>query len=193
MRGKTLTLREVKSPARDQRASAYWQWNADPGLPDLPLPPSCLCNQHICAAVTGAPPETVNLTNLWSCSGSHDGFLYKIQCQTVRYAPSHTKYDETNTQPQATTSPTVARDQRKGNTVRQQKTRVQNVLTHRLKATRTFTTYAELVMVVLILTRTHCMTLGKSLPFSGRLGVNLLFETWVIHHELRAEPWGGHL
>lgn len=83
MRGKTLTLREVKSPAQDHRASAYWQRNADPGLPDLPLPPSCLCNQHIYAAVTGAPPETVNLTNLWSRLGSYDGFLYKIQCQTV--------------------------------------------------------------------------------------------------------------
>lgn len=30
----------------------------------------------------------------------------------------------------------------------------------------------ELVMVVLILTGTHRTTLGKSLPFSGRLGVD---------------------
>lgn len=57
-------LREVKY----LRAGAYWQYSADPDLPTFPLPPNCSFNQHICAAVIEAPPETVNLTNCWSCS-----------------------------------------------------------------------------------------------------------------------------
>lgn len=32
----------------------------DSDLGIFPLPPSCLFNEHICAAVTQAPPETVD-------------------------------------------------------------------------------------------------------------------------------------
>ena len=74
MTGKALKLRVVKQPAQDHTASAYQQQDAGPVLPVLPLLPSCSFNQHICVVVTEAPPETVNLTNLWSWSGSRRWF-----------------------------------------------------------------------------------------------------------------------